>query len=319
LSGIADPSVATVSSFVEPSLSLAEKTEKDERIEAHRIIPFRVPSLFAAKHRYIVVSPIAPTPIHHEAAANPSSERPWRRRLKRASLACALLGLVALALFLLHEPLLAGAANLWIVDEPVTNADAIVVLGGGLPMRPLEAIELYEEGRSRKLLVVKVELNPAQEAGIVEPEHVVVTQFLEKGGVPAEAIVPIGTACSSTWEDIVAARQWAEQAGASKLLIPTDLFHTRRVSWICNRVFKDSTVRPFVSAITPIKYDATNWWRDENGLITFQNEVIKFGFYLLKYRNAEYPYPLERSEERGQGSEDRGWRSAVMRQRQRAE
>jgi len=128
-------------------------------------------------------------------------------------------------------------------------------------------------------------LEPSDEAGVTEPDHVKVRRLLEKNGVPSDAIIEIGTACSTTWEDIVGARQWAASSGARKLLIPTDVFHTRRVRWICRKIFADSPIKASVTAINPPKYDRTNWWQKEEGLIAFQNEVIKFGYYLLKYRN----------------------------------
>jgi uncharacterized SAM-binding protein YcdF (DUF218 family) len=204
----------------------------------------------------------------------------WLRKSAFAALAAVLLiGM----LYVFRTPILIGAANVWIVDEPITNADAVVVLGGGLQYRPFEAIKLYETGKCRKLLVVKVKLEPSDEAGVTEPDYLKVKHLLENKGVPSGAIVEIGSACTSTWDDIIAARQWAASSGATKLLIPTDLFHTRRVRWVCRKIFGNSTIKASVTAIDPPKYDRTNWWQKEEGLIAFQNEVIKFGFYLLNY------------------------------------
>ena len=42
--------------------------------------------------------------------------------------------------------LLRGLANAWIVHDPLSRADAIVVLGGGMQTRPFEAARLYREG-----------------------------------------------------------------------------------------------------------------------------------------------------------------------------
>jgi uncharacterized SAM-binding protein YcdF (DUF218 family) len=230
---------------------------------------------------------------------------PWLRKCAFAALAAVLL--VGL-LYVFRTPLLIGAANVWIVDEPITKADAVVVLGGGLQYRAFEAIKLYEAGKCRKILVVKAKLQPSDEAGVTEPEYVKVKRLLEKKGVPSDAIIEIGNACSSTWDDIVAARQWAASSSAIKLLIPTDLFHTRRVRWICRKTFGNSTVNASVMAINPPWYDRTNWWRNEEGLIAFQNEVMKFGFYLLKYRNGR-----GKTEDRDQRSEVRGQKEDARR------
>jgi uncharacterized SAM-binding protein YcdF (DUF218 family) len=229
----------------------------------------------------------------------------FRRKCAFAALATVV---VLGSLYVLRTPILTGAANAWIVDEPTTNADAVVVLGGRPQLRPFEAVKLYNEHRCNKVLVVKVKLEPSDEAGVTEPEYLMVKRLLEKKGVPPDAINEIGSACSSTWDDIVGARQWAESTGATKLLIPTDMFHTRRVRWICRKIFANSTIKAFVVAINPPTYGRTNWWQNEEGLITFQNEVIKFGYYLLKYRNGK-----GKTEVGGQKTEVREQRSGVRR------
>ncbi len=49
--------------------------------------------------------------------------------------------------------MLRGAANLWVVSDPITPADAVVVLGGGVDVRPFAAADLYEKGLINKILV----------------------------------------------------------------------------------------------------------------------------------------------------------------------
>jgi hypothetical protein len=63
----------------------------------------------------------------------------WRRCF---AIGLALASLCAAA-WIEREALLRGAADLWIVSDPVTPADAVVVLGGGIDMRPFVAADLY--------------------------------------------------------------------------------------------------------------------------------------------------------------------------------
>jgi hypothetical protein len=42
-------------------------------------------------------------------------------------------------------------------------------------------------------------------------------------------------------------------------------------------------VRVMVQAVEPPEYKVNEWWRSENGLIEFQNEVIKYVYYRFKY------------------------------------
>ncbi len=72
-------------------------------------------------------------------------------------------------------------------------------------------------------------------------------------------------------------------------------FLTRRISRKIVKTFITTTRARFqktlkkigidvrVFAIIPIDYQSTNWWRKEEGLITFQNEFIKFLRYLVIY------------------------------------
>ena len=56
-----------------------------------------------------------------------------------------------------REALLRGSADLWIVSDPITPADAVVVLGGGLEVRPFVAADLYKKGLVKKVLLSEVE------------------------------------------------------------------------------------------------------------------------------------------------------------------
>jgi uncharacterized SAM-binding protein YcdF (DUF218 family) len=60
---------------------------------------------------------------------------------------------VAAGGWLTREPLLREAADLWIVSDPISRGDAIVVLGGGLATRPFEAAELWHRGLADKILI----------------------------------------------------------------------------------------------------------------------------------------------------------------------
>ena len=65
-------------------------------------------------------------------AASDTASRPRFRRTKRALVSFLLLAALAAAVWFNRVPLLRGAAELWIVSDPVGPADAIVILGGGL-------------------------------------------------------------------------------------------------------------------------------------------------------------------------------------------
>ena len=96
-------------------------------------------------------------------------------------------------------------------------------------------------------------------------------------------LVEIGNRVSSSYEESLAVRNWVKQTGARRIIIPTDLFHTRRVRWIYAKELAGLNVEVIVVAVPQREYSARDWWQHEEGLIAFQNEVIKLAYYRLKY------------------------------------
>lgn len=190
-------------------------------------------------------------------------------------------GVLLLAALAFHKPLLNGVARLYIVDEPVTKADAIVVLGGGANFRSFDAAKLYRDGVAPRILVMNSELTAIDRLGFTMPECELVRLILCTNGVPTNAITFLGEKLSSTYQEAVALRDWAGTNHAKLVLINTNPFHTRRVHWFFHKVLRRSQLEVRVRAID--RDSARGWWRDEGSLIDFQNELIKFAFYLVKY------------------------------------
>ena len=183
-----------------------------------------------------------------------------------------------------RAPILQGAAQLWIVTDKPHCADAIVVLGGGLETRPFAAAKLYQQGYAPKVLVANVKPGPAERLGVVPSHTELNRQALLKLGVPLKAIITFGTDVSSFYEESLALRDWVRQNEAKDLLVPMDLFSARRARWLLSRVLSASGAQAAVIAADPAEYTRGDWWQHEEGLISFQNEVIKFGYYHVKYR-----------------------------------
>ena len=247
------------------------------------------------------------------------------------------------AFYFFRAPLLRGIANAWIVNDPVAHADAIVILGGGLEYRPFEAARLYTNGCANTILIAQPELPRTAQMGLTVPEFVTARQVLLKLGVPETAIQMIGTNVTSTRDEALALKAWVMANKAHSVVIPTDLFHTRRARWIFQKALRDvrvptsasggeargevasradspavsdllsnspvvsspvvrgpvssgplsssqssrglvmSPCEVHVTAVDLPRYGRTNWWQHEDGLIAFQNEVVKSFYYRLKY------------------------------------
>lgn len=200
---------------------------------------------------------------------------------------------VVLTVYLFRAPILRGAARAYVVDDDPTKADAIVVLGGGANTRPFAAAKLFHEGYARRVLILNTEREPADELGASPSDLDLNRRVLRALKVPDSAVTPVGQNVSSTYDEALAVREWAQRNGAKRILVPTDAFHTRRVKWLFGRMLRPLGADVSVRAIPPRKYSTANWWQHEEGLIGFQNEVIKFTFYHWKYwtRPASTPAP----------------------------
>jgi uncharacterized SAM-binding protein YcdF (DUF218 family) len=182
-----------------------------------------------------------------------------------------------------REPLLRGVANLWIVSDAVTHADAVVVFGGGVEDRPFVAADLYQKGLVNKVLLSQVADDRVVTIGATPGDTESNRQVLLKLGVPAAAIETFGKANKNTRDEAFALRVWAESHGAKVVIVPADIFFSRRARWIVRRAFVGKGTRIEVLSYEPSRYTRADWWRNDEGIVSFQNEILKYVYYRLKY------------------------------------
>jgi uncharacterized SAM-binding protein YcdF (DUF218 family) len=201
------------------------------------------------------------------------------RRLRLFAWTVAFCFLLSTFCFAFRAPLLTGLAKTWVVDDPLTKADAIVVLGGHADLRAPEAARLYQAGIAPLILYMDVKLSPSAQIGIVPSEREQTRRLLLTNSVPETAMMAIGDGVTNTYEESQAVRAWLEKSHASSIIIATDLAHTRRVRWLFRKQLKGSGAQIHVHAVQPVEYSVANWWKHEEGLIAFQNELIKYLYY----------------------------------------
>ncbi|MGA3181755.1 MAG: YdcF family protein [Verrucomicrobiota bacterium] len=192
---------------------------------------------------------------------------------------CALL----VGCYIFRAPLLTDVARAWVVNDAVTNADAIVVLGGKPELRPYEATQLYHAGVAPRVIYMNVKLSPLAEQGLTLSEREITRRVLLANHVPETALVAVGDGVATTYDESRAVRAWLATNNAKSILIVTDLSHTRRAKWIFSKELKGTGVQVYVHAIRPSEYALTNWWQHEEGVIAFQNEFLKDIYYHFKY------------------------------------
>ena len=70
---------------------------------------------------------------------------------------------------------------------------------------------------------------------------------------------------------------------ARSVIVPTEEFSSRRVRWVVMRELAGTGIQVEVPALSDPEYNPSNWWKNEKGIVEFQNEVLKYAYYRLKY------------------------------------
>jgi uncharacterized SAM-binding protein YcdF (DUF218 family) len=194
----------------------------------------------------------------------------------------ALVAVGSVAAWYARVTLLQAAASWWIVSDAPEPSDAVAVFGGGLEDRPFVAADYYKRGLVKRIALSNIGHGPVEELGI-EPSHVAANRaVMIKLGVPESAIETFGDDLKNTQEEATALHQWAAANGVRSIIVPTEIFTSRRLAWMLQQVFGgDAVIR--VVALDPLGYNRKNWWRREAGLIGFQNEFIKYLYYRAEY------------------------------------
>jgi uncharacterized SAM-binding protein YcdF (DUF218 family) len=179
--------------------------------------------------------------------------------------------------------ILRGAAEIWVISDAIENADAVAVLGGGVNTRPFAAADLYNAGKVKLVLVAAVKPSRIEDLRLMPSNSELARSVLIKLGVAPQAIIAVGHDVSNTYEEARAVREWARNNGATKIIIVTEMFSSRRVRWIFDREFAMIGVKAIIYTVADPDYDFYRWWQDERGIIQFQNEALKYLYYRLRY------------------------------------
>jgi uncharacterized SAM-binding protein YcdF (DUF218 family) len=194
-----------------------------------------------------------------------------------------ILGVLAVAGYVFHAPLLRGAARAWVVHDSLSRSDAIVVLGGGMETRPFEAARLYHLGLDPKILLTATKPMLAEQLGVKPPETEIARRILVKKEVPDAAIVVAPGFVNSTYDEAMVVRDWAKTNHIKQLIIATDVFHTRRAVWLFGKELKPLGIQVQMDAVPVREYTLAGWWTNDLGVVAFQNELLKYAYYRVKY------------------------------------
>lgn len=180
-------------------------------------------------------------------------------------------------------------ARCLIVNAPLAQADAIVVMSGSATFRERtqRAAELYTAGRAKIVILT----NDGEESGWSEreqrniPYHELARRALVRRGVRDDAIETLPEPVTGTYDEALLLRDYVEDHGLRSLLIVTSAYHSRRVLWTMQHVFHVGSTKIGLEAVPPGQQTPlpATWWLHYRGWQLVFGEHVKLVYYVLSY------------------------------------
>lgn len=159
------------------------------------------------------------------------------------------------------------------------RADLLVALGGDDGARVRKVAALVQGGYAPTVLITGLDGSPADTR-----RHYLEwrARVLVEAGVPPERLVFEGTA-NNSYQEAMATLALMRARGWKTVLVVSDPPHMRRLNWVWGTVFAGSGLSYRLVSGEPVWWDADRWWSNERSGQFVLTEVIKLGYYLVKY------------------------------------
>lgn len=204
-------------------------------------------------------------------AARSASWPRWRgRALTLLAVSAALMGLLGWGL--------AGLGHWLVTSDGLEPARAIVVLGGHVPFRAMEAARLYQARWAREVWVTRGvvldEVVALERLGIeIVGEDEYTRHILERLGVPSGAIRVLDRRVRNTADEVRLIAAEVRGAGGDRVILVTSKAHSRRVrdTW---RALVGEVPRAVVRYAPEDRYNPEGWWRRSRDALIVAREVL---------------------------------------------
>jgi uncharacterized SAM-binding protein YcdF (DUF218 family) len=180
---------------------------------------------------------------------------------------------------------LRGLGSFLVYEDPLEKADGIMILGGTMYERQLEAVDLYKDGWAPRLFILR-EVSDWGEAELVKRgvQYLSVADaqvdVMERLGVPRDRITILDRA-NSTAQEAVILRDVAAREKLSTVIIVTSKQHTRRARLVINRRMREIGVKVIVRASRYDRANVDRWWTERSTLrfTLFETQRL-FGYWV---------------------------------------
>ncbi len=189
----------------------------------------------------------------------------------RSAIIIALIAIAIGAVFLFRD------AGKWLVrEDPLSHADAIVVLSGSMPARAEEAAKIFQMGYAPEVWLTR----PNSAAAELEKMNITYTgeetynrDVLIQKGIPANAVRILPDSIVDTEQEIEEVSRRLRDEKKSSAIIVTSPQHTRRVRVLWQRLARPGQVS-VVRAAWEDNFDADHWWSTTRDAFAVTREML---------------------------------------------
>jgi uncharacterized SAM-binding protein YcdF (DUF218 family) len=173
--------------------------------------------------------------------------------------------------------------NLLVTRDEAVRADAIVMLIGKIGDRSLLTIDLYKNGYSDKIVLVKnfdTQATMLKNAGYtVNSETDRILHVFSQAGIPDSAVILLDYNSKNTVDEAKAIAEWcASSDNIKSLLLVTSSYHSSRAKSIFATVFKKREL--LISLHCPFNkfssYSNKNWFLTPSDIDSTFSETCKW-------------------------------------------
>lgn len=177
--------------------------------------------------------------------------------------------LLLFVVYLVRRPILRAVGDYWVLDDPASQADALIILSDDdfIGSRAAKAADLFHEGRAAHIVASGRMMRPY--AGVGE----LMQRDLTDRGVPTSAIEIYRHNATDTLEEAQTLRSLVVSKNWRHVVIVTSNYHTRRARYIFQRVFPLGLQVDVASAKDPA-FDISDWWEHKAGVKAFLHELV---------------------------------------------
>lgn len=195
-------------------------------------------------------------------------------------------GAIVLAPVLLLSALTLPRLGSWlVVEDPLAKSDAIIVLGGTMYERPLEAVDLYKEGWAPRIYLFR-QIVDWGEAELIKRQFTYTREVdlqievMQRLGID-RASIGILEQANSTADEADRVVEFVGREQFKTVIVVTSKQHTRRARLVMRRRLDPLGTSLIVRSSRYDRSDVDRWWANRSTLrfTLFETQRL-FGYWI---------------------------------------